>query len=298
VRPHIGATVGRVKAVDEAAHAASGNPLPSFRDPPVVEVVLGVAFDPSLAALRTVDIYDFYQSRHRAHFPDIEEKPPYAPPLERFGAHARMPEIQFQVFDRPVPPMHWFISSDGSELVQVQRDWFARNWRRRDVASEYPRYPRIRVPFEEDLRALSAFVEERKLGRVAPRQCEITYVNRIYPNEIWQTHGDVSKVMRNWAAVKTEEFSPSPEQVQFAISYVIPDASQPVGRLHVVLQPSYEPTSDQPLFVLTLTARGVVVDGSLAAAMAFLDTGHEWIVRCFADITSEPMQAVWGREKL
>jgi uncharacterized protein (TIGR04255 family) len=283
--------------VNEPA-GTTGAALPSFRNPPVVEVVLGLAFDPSLASLNTVDIYDFYQSRHRAGFPQVEEKPPYSPPIERFGAHARMPEIRFDVVDRPIPTMHWFISPDGSEIVQMQRDWFARNWRAHgEVQPVYPRYPSIRMPFEDDVRALARFIDERKLGELVPRQCEVTYVNSIKRDGVWSSHGDVARVMRNWQRVETNDFSPNPEQVQFAISYAIPDSSKPLGRLHVVLQPAVDNQTAEPIFALTLTARGAVEGGNVSAAMDFLDMGREWIVRCFADITTAAIQDVWGRDE-
>jgi hypothetical protein len=51
--------------------------LPIFEAPPVVEVVLSVAFDP-ISALTNTRMVEAWTEVFRDYFPSIEEKPPYA----------------------------------------------------------------------------------------------------------------------------------------------------------------------------------------------------------------------------
>jgi len=36
--------------------------------------------------------------------------------------------------------------------------------------------------------------------------------------------------------------------------------------------------------------------GGVEDAMAFLDVGHEWVVRGFTSVTTTSMQSKWGKE--
>lgn len=274
---------------------AEDQPLPAFGRPPVAEVALSVGFDP-LAGLSVLDIYDFYRDRYLARFPTTEDKVPYAMPIERFGTRARVPDVRLEVIDQPSMLRHWFISEDNSELIQVQSDWFGRNWRKPRDDFRYQRYPSIRSPFVEDLTAFGTFAKDRGRGELVPTQAEITYVNHIQRDGIWSTHGEVAKVVRYWDSWDSGPFPERPEQVQFAVSYLIPSAESPIGRLHVNLQPAFSSDSDEPIFVLNLTARGRVAERTIEGALEFLDLGRDWIVRCFAEITTTEMHVQWERE--
>ena len=277
-------------------HDDQGLPaLPSFRRPPVTEVVLSIGFDP-LPGLRAVDIFEFYHLKYGETFPSVDEKAPYVIPVERFGVRSRVPDVKFELLDQPMPIRHWFISDDGSELVQLQSDWFARNWRKRGDDSTYPRYPSIREPFEKDLEDFQDFLKDRGIGNLVPTQCEVSYFNQVPSDGVWRDHGELSKVVRYWQSSPGTHFSPSPEQVQFAASYVIPGETGPAGRLHVNLSPAWTVDLNEPIFALNLTARGPAVGEGISGAMAFLDLGHDWIVRCFADVTTDEMHALWGLE--
>jgi hypothetical protein len=48
---------------------------------------------------------------------------------------------------------------------------------------------------------------------------------------------------------------------------------------------------------LTLTARGAPIGAGVAGALEFLDLGRRWIVRGFADLTTERMHIAWRRTR-
>jgi uncharacterized protein (TIGR04255 family) len=272
----------------------SPNPLPRFRKPPLVEVVLAVAFDPieglsapQLGRLWTTSFADLSR---------VEEQLPYVPPTEVFGPATPGLQIRFQVMPQPPPSRLWFVNPRGTELVQVQRDWFARNWRKRGADDEYLHYDSVRAPFESNLRALADFVENNGLGTLIPRQCEVTYVNQIVRAGVWQNFGDLQQVVNVWTGPPEPGFLPSPEDAGFQARYVMHDGNQePIGRLHVSLQPAYHQPDGEPIFVLNLTARGAPLSPDLEGVYRFLDTGHEWVVRGFTDLTTSRMHEVWER---
>ena len=89
---------------------------------------------------------------------------------------------------------YWFVTPDDTELIQIQRDWFARNWRkiRKDV--QYPSFESVYTEFKADLQHLVDFIAEADLGRFSPTQCEVSYINHIDRRGPWKSHGDATEV--------------------------------------------------------------------------------------------------------
>ena len=119
---------------------SDGADLPEFENPPVVEVALSIKFKP--LNLTTVHIGVLWE-RFRSQFPRIEDQPPLDLPTET--ERERVP-TQFSGQLRllsSLPRMRsWFVSSSGTQLIQVQYDLFAHNWRRNDTDETYPRSTR------------------------------------------------------------------------------------------------------------------------------------------------------------
>ena len=235
-----------------------------------------------------------FWDRIRGEFPKVTEQAPLDLPreVEQEPRRSLEPTLRFETATAP-PVRVWFVSKSGNELLQLQQDRFARNWRRGDVSGRYPSYENIRGPFERDLRTFEKFMSDEKLGALKPVQAEVTYVNHIRPG-VWTTHSELDKVLVNWTAAQGQ-FLDAPEDARLAWRYVIRDGKKFAGRLHVAAQPAY--AVDDPIFLLTLTARGNPLGPGIEGALKFLDLGHEWIVRGFADLTRPAMQQVWKREQ-
>ena len=92
------------------------------------------------------------------------------------------------------------------------------------------------------------------------------------------------------------EFLPEAEDVALRVRYSIPGGDGAVSRLHVVADPGFD-SSGKPGIVLTLTARGGLGRGAEDSLESRLDLGREWIVRGFADVTSNAMHRHWEREQ-
>ena len=271
-------------------------PLPDFDEPPVTEVALSVQFD-RLSALRTPQM-GLLWSAFREDFPRVDEHPSLEPVVERFGVRARNGGgVRMEIRPTAPVPRCWFLNQSGTELIQVQQDRFAHNWRKVGEADAYPRYEYVRDRFQEELRGFQEFLAREGLGELIANQCEVTYVNHIVSGAGWKTHGQLADVLTVFNSRYSDEFLAEPEDVGLALRYVIPDsAGEPLGRLHVTAKPVYRRGDDVPMFLMTLTARGRPDGNGVDGVIRFMNTGREWIVRGFASITTSHMHDIWGRQ--
>lgn len=268
--------------------------LPEFDTPPVVEVVLGVAFEPSYA-LSNIELVELWRDLFKDDFPYVAERPPYDAPKETFKV--QIPKAELVTHIGPPPIRLWLTSSSRTALIQIQHDWFARNWRKVEVDGIYPRYEdHIRPAFIDDFSIFQDHV--RQLGHnLEFIQCEVTYINHIKTNSFWQSYEDLPRVFEIYAGMP---FEAAPfESLGFRGSSLIhlPSRTEPLGRLHIQIDSAVD-NANRPMVVLNLTARGVPLDGyDLDAVVRFLDIGREVIVKTFVQITTEEIQREWGRTR-
>lgn len=270
--------------------AAPTMPLPDFSDPPVVEVALAVAFNP-ISGLRTLQIGDLWRQAYRDRYPHVEEQPPVQPQVESFPSSGPGLSVSFELA-RTIPlPRLWFVDSGSRELVQVQNNWFARNWRQTEDGGPYPRFPALVEAFEVDLQRFATFVKDSGLGDVEPTSVEITYTNHVTDAEVARLEHVMSLLEES-----APEFLPPPEVVRFAAQYVITgDGATPLGRLYISAEPAIRRSDGGAINVLTVTARGGPMGPGLGGVMAFLAEAHDWVVRAFAASTRVGMHEKWGR---
>ncbi len=261
--------------------------LPDFQLPPLVEVVLGIQFDP-LEDLRAAQVGALWQSRFREEFATIEEGQPLEPVIERFRPPSAL-TIRLAV---PVPRFI-LINSAGTELIQIQQDRFSRNWRL--GKDPYPRYPRLRQAFLDSLAKFQHFLRQENLGEIEPIQCDITYVNLI---DMEASGPSLAEVLTVLDYESRGEFLSEPEDARLALRFVIPDPASglPIGRLHVSAEPRVRLADGRKMHRLTLTARGAPLGSGPEGTSSFLDLGHEWVVRGFAAITTQKMHQLWGHQ--
>ncbi len=265
--------------------------LPDFGNPPVVETVLSVQFEP-LSQMRAAH-FGLFWGQIRGRYPKTEERPSFDSAIERFPEPARRRlGLQFPVLEVPPLPRFWFIHGNENELIQLHPDRFIKNWRKSGEGDAYPRYEKVRDWFEQDFREFQGFVKKEKLGSIEVNQCEVTYVNHIVAGEGWGGHEDLDKVFTVWRH-PAATIPGKAEDAVFHARFPIRDGSgHPVGRLHTDVQAALRNSDGKPMFVFNLTARGY-----LGRSTEFLDLGREWIVRSFAEMTTKEMHRVWERRQ-
>lgn len=278
VRPSVGMT-------------GSLQPLPEFDNPPVVEVILAVAFEPAYQ-LPNVALVEIWQELFKSTFPHVTEHPPYEVRRETFGI--QVPSIELVAGIGPPPIRFWFGSEDDQEVIQMQHDWFGRNWRKIESQGIYPRYENyIRPAFDRDC---ALFVEcVKKLGlEPTITQCEITYINDIPTGKLLSSHGDIPRILRLFDVSDYDLTLLESLDLRLSSKICSPDG-QPVGRLHTHTNSAFD-SRGQPIVRLIFTARGGPIRGDdRGAALRFLDIGRESIVRSFVAITSDESHREWRR---
>ncbi len=99
--------------------------------------------------------------------------------------------MSLELLTGPPPTRYWFLNDVGDELLQLQPNWIAANWRKVAPEAEYGRWG-------SRWNSFSRWVEigESALtnGFLEHEQVEVTYVNHIEPVDVWDSHGDASRV--------------------------------------------------------------------------------------------------------
>jgi uncharacterized protein (TIGR04255 family) len=259
----------------------SMDPLPSYKQPPVDEVVCGFRFEP-LPQLKVPHIGLLWE-KFRHEYPVVQHSIPIV-------TDASLPVDETTGF--PLPRI-WFISKADNELVQFQVDRFYYNWRQR--GDDYPRYPSIIKKFEKAKSQLDAFTNDLELGTITPLECELTYINHIPIGQGWERIDDLPKVIRDFTWQKGKhDFLPDPVNVGWQVRFELPDGK---GWLNVKLNQGKKADGVRGL-VLELAAKGLGEERTTKAMRDWFDLAHEWIVRGFSDLTAKKIQEnIWKREQ-
>lgn len=269
----------------------STHKLPSFENPPVTEVALGVEFAP-LTGWRSA-YAGLYWAAIKDEFPGTEIQPPLPSQIESldevFWPH---PSVRLEMGNPDMNRM-WFLSEPSNRLIQLQKNRFIFNWRKVSGDEAYPRYfDYVRPQFEQAWEGFLRFVADQKLGELDVQQCEVSYVNDIFQGQGWEDFQDALDLFAPWWKGGSDGFLPAPEFVNLAGAFRLPEDR---GRLHFAAQGVTRQTDQKRAVQLRLTARGRPKSGSTDDMLEWMDFGHEWVVRGFSDLTSKEAHELWKR---
>lgn len=256
--------------------------LPSYKNPPVNEVVCGMQFQtPDNLRIPHVGLL---WDKFRQEYPIIQHAPPIA------GAKG-----EILIDSATGIPMErvWFINRADDQLIQFQFDRFYFNWRRKK--NNYPRYSYVIKNFRNVHETIENFFKEFDLGELRPTGYELSYINHIPKGQGWNTIADLSRVFRDFVwKDTTRRFLPNPVNIAWQTTFPLPEAK---GHLIVSLKQATLVDEKIPLLLLELKARGMSESKNKEALCEWFDLAREWIVRGFADLTSSEVQKVyWERE--
>ena len=264
--------------------------LADFGKPPVIEVAIGVQFEPLKGF--SVGHVGLYWATIREAFGRVEEQvpithivePPYGPPEVTMG---------LQLTEKPEIPRVWFLDDSGCRLIQVQRDRFLHNWRKMNPSDQYPRFPSVRDGFFQYWQGFTDFLGENGL-KPEPDQCELTYVNHIKKGEGWDTVGDLDDVFTAFAWRTRAGFLPAPDSARWSLRFLLPENQ---GRLYAEVVPVRVPSQKDNVVRFSLTARGRPQGEFSTKGMAeWFAMAREWIVRGFADLVDEKTDILWEKK--
>jgi len=253
--------------------------LPSYKNPPVNEVVCGMRFRP-IDRLRIPHI-GLLWDKLRADYPILQHAPPIS--------STKGDMLVDNATGLPIPRV-WFINTPDDQLVQFQNDRFYFNWRKRK--SDYPRYNHVISNFETVLKAVKDLFNDFDLGGPEPIEYELTYINHITKGIGWDTIGDLPEIFSDFIWNETTaRFLPNPEELSWAAKFSFPEQK---SHLIISLKHAIRTEDELPTLIYELKANG---NDSVDTFRNWFDLAHEWIVRGFTDLTTEKMHKIWGIEE-
>lgn len=139
------------------------------------EVVISVNFNklPNLSVLHLSELLNHFNSKG---FSKVQEHAPIQPPLEP----SQEITVDAQIDVAPPFPRIWFIHQRNNKIIQIQRDWFAFNYRRYGTYTDIPSYSIIFREFRNLYDEFSKFIKDKQIGTLNPIQYELGYIYQVY----------------------------------------------------------------------------------------------------------------------
>ena len=248
-----------------------------FENPPINELVIATYFSSPISQLRIEHIGLFW-SKINSEFTTIKQHPPVG------GAQA----FEMASSDFAPMPRFWFISEDQSNLIQVQKNAFMFNWRKRN--GEYPHFAAIVKPnFDKYYSAFSEFLRlEVGAHDWSIDLCELTYINKITPCEYWNQAQDTSDVIPSFSVPDIGGGEDSNPEFNCTYSHVIAnDLQLRIGIRSARLRSD----SNVPVLVFEIRATGRLGKVAKSSADAWYERAHDAIISCFLRMTSKKIQS-------
>lgn len=262
--------------------------LPEYSRPPVVEVSVGIQFTGlrRYTSFLAADLYD----EAKRNYPIVEEHAPLDPAFETFGGGSGTAPVRFELVAGPLQPRFFFLSSDGSELLQFQKDRLHYNWRKTAADLTYPRYPSVRSKLKKAFGWLEEWVRRHDLGSINITQCEVVYVNSIPLVDAVNEQCDLSKLFPWFEGLpgRTEDGNFQFRQPLFD------EQGRPAARLTCTLQYATDASGHREARLMLLV-RGRPNEAGDVDFLEFFDEGRKIIVHTFTNITTSDAHAFWGR---
>ena len=268
--------------------------LPKFNKPPVVEIVLGVQFNP-LRGLTNSHMGAYWVGL-KSEWPVVKNTAPLEEQFEHFGERGpslALASLHIQITQDPSSRMV-MTHREKNRIIQIQNNRFHFNWTGGHMKEQYPKYDDfVRPAFDEAFGDFQRFVAEEELGEIVPNQWEVTYVNHIPKGSVWNEPDEWAAIFSTSPTLRTPSSPVRLEGLQAEWHFEIMPQK---GRLHVQMVSGRKKTGEEKeeLLVLKLTARGPIDSQSGPTLGEGLDIGHETIVRAFRDLASKKALDCWG----
>jgi uncharacterized protein (TIGR04255 family) len=252
--------------------------IPSYKEPPVTEVAVGVTL-PALP-LETRHVGQFW-TEIREEYPITEDAAPIPS-----GAFTQPIELTFL----QMPPLRrvFMKTRDQEYILQLQERRFLTNWRKHPAEAPYPRYAAVLGRFLQSWEKYAAFLKRNELAVPEPTGYELTYVNELEDPNSAGINAFVKPL--DWPVLRPEFLTRAPQMTNISWSFVLPDSK---GTMNVSVNRTERP-GGAAAALLVLSCVGP--SSGEYSLRDWFDTAHEWIVFGFTDLTTHEAHQFWKRE--
>lgn len=263
----------------------------SEKNPPVVEVVLGVQFQtlPRMTSAHYGVFWDRYLTL--SEWPESKDEGPLPEQFESFDSRPLWgpAHLAFKL-SAAEPPRIQLRSVDCERIIQVQPNRFIYNWQKR--AGKYPSYDKVREGFEKHYKTFEQLVTDQKLGPLLLNQWEVTYVDRVQAGPLWQKASDWHRVIPGLLSPPPAGLRMTSEGANGEWHYELP-AKQ--GRVHVAIgHGSPESRGGEPPLMIRTSVRGPIGEAGIGDWNAGFELGHRAANDIFDAVISDEAKRTWG----
>ena len=245
-----------------------------FANPPVNEVIVSTYFDPPLTELRSEHIGLFW-AEIRDEFTQVKQQPP-------------LPGRQSIVANETFPmPRYWFIANNEINLIQIQRNAFIFNWRRRD--EDYPRYHHdIKVNFDKYYGLFTKYLDEKDIAtEPTVDMCELSYINSIESCDYWSIPDHTPVVIPSFKNLNPGIDMDGSQGFNCNFLFDIE------ADLKLNIGVSTRVNSDQPsknMLMFEIRAQGSFSRVAKSSTDEWFERAHDTIEQCFLRMTAPEIQ--------
>lgn len=264
---------------------------PKFANPPLIERAISIAFEP----LSDLSVGDFglFWSDIISEFPTSESMDPVALELEQFDAF-RPRQVAIQLVSGKALPRAAFRNAPIGELVQLQNDRFGFNWIKTSEDHKYPHSEATLERFFELFARFVAYADRRGLGPINIVQCELTNVNVVLVSDVGESFADMATVLKLASLEYDCQNIKLEHQLVGSKHLMLDDDRQPIGRVHVLGQPSLKVPSNEEAYRLDISARGAPLGPGREGARLFFDAAVNAVNAVFLASTTTAGRRFWG----
>ena len=251
-----------------------------YENPPLDETICSIHFD-SIRELQAGHLGLLWQ-KLGSNFTSTED-------------HNLLPSVSDEEMNyRALPPLPrvWFVHEDESEVIQMQSNRFAYNWRKIRHDDKYPGYLTFIENFEKYLSYFQEFLVNQKLGDFTPRVYEIAYIDYILENEGWKTISDLEKVFPNFISYKGQNtLPPNIMEINYQMVFSLPDDS---GQLQLSIRNARRISDNRHFLRVEFRA---ISNQAYRERRKWFDSAHDVILDVFSKLVSDEIQEkYWGRK--
>jgi uncharacterized protein (TIGR04255 family) len=253
-----------------------------YKAPPISELVIGVYFDRYLP-LRSEHVGLFW-SAVRDEFPTIRQQQLVARPP--FGPIASSFTFEFLGENEVFPmPRFWLEAPDGTWLMQIQKNAFLTNWRKRDA--DYPHFERVKKAFDKNFGRFSQFLNKELGVTAAPQISELAYINIIESCNYWRGPEDTGNVFPNLKLPISENGSKPYSDFNFV---TVEQFGHDLALTTTIRSGRTAIEAGKPALVFEFRAIGLLGAAMMPEADEWFVRAHETIVNRFTAITNPDIQ--------
>ena len=254
--------------------------LPSYDQPPVVEVAVGAHFL-QLPGLNTVALVRLVDDLWRSRYPRTLEQPLLPP----FASPGRGPMVAFQVQAGAPPLRLWSLTEDESFLVQIQHDRLLLNWRKLRDSDPYPRYKKLRENFVELWQEFSRYIDDSDYGVLQPSIAEVSFFNRVPMRDATEVPTFIKALNPRWSLGG-----------ELATAYQLErDIHDLLTTGHQSVALNYRPENGSMQLEISTRIGVDTATGEISEVLDSLDMAHHIGVLMFDALTTENAHSAWGR---